>query len=51
MTKMKAVNLNRQLKNFLCNELAKKTRIMLIQKKVLKEEFEFRRFAVVGENS
>jgi len=48
---MKAVNLSEQLKNFLRNEPAKETRIMLAQKrKVFKEEFEFPRFAVVGEN-
>ena len=33
ITKMKAVNLSGQLKNFLRNEPAKETRIMLAQKK------------------
>lgn len=50
ITKMKAVNLSGQLKNFLRNEPAKETRIMLAKKKGFKEEFEFPRFAVVGEN-
>ena len=48
---MKALNLSGQLKNFLRNEPAKETiGLCWLKKKVFKDQFEFRRFAVVNEN-